>query len=152
MTLFRNKTNKENSKKRIIRTCCTGEIMDISRVSNTAISSQVLGEGFCVACSDPEIVAPSSGVVEDISDNGHTFAIQCEDGVSLMLCITAKDRNETIAPYVEIGQHIEAGEVLCTKENAEAAVIVTNTDIMKNYKIAVGKAKSTTDGVIVYEL
>ena len=43
MTLFKSKDNKQHSKKRMIRTCCVGEVFDLSLVSNNAISSKVLG-------------------------------------------------------------------------------------------------------------
>ena len=161
MTLFRAKANhnnnnsngkKNNSRKHIIRTCCTGEVFDISLVSNDAISSKILGEGFVVACADKDIVAPADGILCDISDNGHTYAIDMEDGVSLLVCITADSKDEIIEPAVEVGQMLSAGDVICSKENAEAAVIVTNSEIMSSCKIAVGKAKSVNDGVIAYEL
>ena len=152
MTLFKGKDKNKNSKKRIIRTCCTGEVFDISLVSNTAISSKVLGEGFGVLCSGSDIVSPGSGSVKDISDNGHTYAIDQDDGVSLLVCITSEDKDEELEPLVQIGQTVAAGDLLCRKEGAEAAVIVTNSEIMSYYKIALGKAKYVTDGVIIYEL
>ena len=152
MTLFKAKENNNKTKRKTIRTCCTGEVFDLSLVSNSAISSKVLGDGFGVSCSDSLIVSPGDGIVTDISDNGHTYAIEQEDGVSLLVCITSDSKNEVLDPAVETGQHISAGDPLCTKENAEAAVIITNTEILSYYKIAVGKAKFFTDGVIVYEL
>ena len=152
MTLFKSKVNKQPSRKKVIRTCCLGEVFDLSLVSNQAISSKILGEGFGVSCSDSNIVSPSSGTVRDVSDNGHTYAIEQDDGVSILVCITADSKDEIIESAVEIGQFVEAGDTLCVKENAEAAVIVTNTEIMSHFKIAVGKAKNHSDGVIVYEL
>ena len=152
MTLFKSKDNKQHSKKRMIRTCCVGEVFDLSLVSNNAISSKVLGEGFGVSCAESTIVSPSAGVIRDISDNGHTYAIEQDDGVHVLVCIKPDSRDEELEPSVEIGQSVEAGDKLCVKEDAEAAVIVTNTEIMSYFKIAVGKAKNYSDGVIVYEL
>ena len=152
MTLFREKAKNNNSRRKIIRTCCIGEVFDLSQVSNTAISSKVLGDGFGVACSDSVIVSPADGCIRDISDNGHTYAIEQEDGVSLLVCITSEDKGEVIEPSVKVGQTVAAGDALCSKENAEAAVILTNSEILSYCKIAIGKAKNITDGVIVYEI
>ena len=54
--------------------------------------------------------------------------------------------NENVA--INIDHHL----YVCVKDNAEAAVVVTNTEKMSNYKIAYGKAKNLTDGVIIYEM
>ncbi|MBR4555677.1 MAG: PTS glucose transporter subunit IIA [Ruminococcus sp.] len=153
MTLFKNRSSdKENLRTRVIRTCCEGEVIDISKVSNSAISSMILGEGFGVICSKPEIVSPVDGIIKDVSDGGHSYAIQTIDGISIIVCITASSREEKLAPEVVVGQMVDAGDLLCRKENAEVSVIITNTEIFSKYKIAVGKAKSNSDGVVIYEL
>ena len=152
MTLFKGKEKNKNSKKKTIRTCCTGEVFDLALVSNPAISSKVLGDGFGILCSGSEIVSPGNGYIKDISDNGHTYAIEQDDGVSLLVCISSEDKDEELDAMVQIGQTVAAGDLLCCKERAEVAVIVTNTEIMSYYKIAEGKAKYVTDGVIIYEL
>ena len=152
MTLFKGKEKNKASGKKIIRTCGIGEVFDLSLFSNDAISSKVLGEGFAVSCSDSAIASPGKGCIKDIADNGHTYAIELEDGISLLVCVSCNDKDEELEPSVEIGQTVAAGDVLCVKDNAEAAVVVTNTEKMSNYKIAYGKAKNLTDGVIVYEM
>lgn len=152
MTLFRSKSDRIISRKRFIRTCCEGDVIDLSKVSDPAVSSMVLGEGFGVVCSKPEIVSPVSGVVKDISDLGHTYAITTADGVELLVFITRKDETECIEPQISVGSEITAGQLLCRKENAEVSVIVTNAEIFTKYRIALGKAKNSSDGVIVYEI
>lgn len=152
MTLFRNKGIKESSKKRTIRTCCIGEVFDLSLVSNKAISSKILGEGFGVECADDNIAAPADGTVSDISDNGHTYTILCDDGVAVLVCITSGGRSEKLEPAVAVGQKVAAGDTLCKKEKAEAAVIIPDSEKLSSFKVAVGKAKSLTDGVIIYEI
>ena len=152
MTLFRNKGSKENSKKRVIRTCCIGEVFDLSLAANKAISSKILGEGFGVSCAAEEISAPVNGTVVDISDNGHTYTLSSEDELVVLVCINADNSGEVIEPLVTVGQKVSAGDVLCSKEDAEAAVVVRDSDRLSSFKIAMGKAKSITDGVIIYEL
>ena len=152
MTLFRSRSNANNSRKRVIRTCAEGEVVDISASKNPAIASKVLGEGFCVLCSSPEIRAPIAGNVTDISDKGHTYTISSPDGVCVLVCINADSRSEELEPLVEAGQVLSGDEVLCKKESAEAAVIVTNPEIMYKFRIGIGKTKTPEDGVIIYEL
>lgn len=153
VTLFRNRANSErNSKKRIIMTCCEGEVVDIANSKNRAISMKILGEGFCVHCSVPSITAPISGKVTDISDNGHTYTITGNDGVCILVCIEASEKNEELESMVSVGDSVVAGDELCAKENAEAAVIVVNSEIMSKFRIVYGKTRTGKDGVIVYEL
>lgn len=154
MTLFRSKTKNDHnaSRKRFIRTCCEGDVIDLSKVSDPAVSSKILGDGFGVICSGAEIKAPVSGIVKDVSDEGHTYAITSPDGIELLVFITRKDESDTIEPEVKAGQEITAGDLLCVKENAEVSVIVTNVEIFSRYRIALGKAKTVSDGVIVYEI
>ncbi|MBR1392952.1 MAG: PTS glucose transporter subunit IIA [Ruminococcus sp.] len=152
MTLFRGRNEKNRSRKRVIRTCCEGEVLDISMNSNPAISSRILGEGFSVKCSGEDITAPIAGTVKDISDKGHSYAILGGDGVNVLVCITADDKQEELEPQVSEGDLIEAGALLCRKQGAEAAVIVTNTEIMSKFRIAEGVTRTAEDGVMIYEL
>ncbi|MBR6045264.1 MAG: PTS glucose transporter subunit IIA [Ruminococcus sp.] len=152
MTLFKSRNENSTSKKRVIRTCCEGEVVDISNSSNTAISMKLFGDGFCVHCSAPEITSPLGGIVTEVSDNGHTFTIKGHDGVTILVCIDHGSKNEVLETGYSAGDLIEAGDLLCRKENAEAAVIVTNADKLSKFRIAYGKTRSAEDGVIVYEL
>ena len=152
MTLFRSRNENSRSRKRVIRTCCEGEVVDISRSSNPAIASKILGEGVCILCSQPDIHAPLSGVVTDVSDNGHTYSITADDGIVLLVCIKADSKKEVIEPKVAKGDSVEAGDLLCSKENAEAAVIVTNVELTYKFHVALGNTRTPEDGVIVYEL
>ena len=152
MTLFKGRNEKNTSRKRVIRTCCDGEVVDISKSSNPAISSKILGEGFSVNCTGEDITAPIGGTVKDISDKGHSYAITGEDGVNVLVCITSDSKREELEPQVSEGQTVEAGDLLCRKENAEAAVIVTNSEIMDRFRIALGMTKTAEDGVIIYEI
>ena len=154
MTLFRykNKHEKNVSRKRFIRTCSEGDVIDLSKVSDPAVASKILGEGFGVVCTSKEIKAPVSGIIKDVSDEGHSYAITSPDGVELLVFITGKGESDRIEPKVCEGQEVKAGDLLCVKENAEVSVIVTNVEIFSKYRIALGKAKSSSDGVIVYEI
>lgn len=154
--MFRGKVKsdkeKKQSRRRLIRTCCVGDVIDLAKVSDPAVASKILGDGFGVLCSEPEIVSPVSGRVKDVSDEGHTYAVSSEDGIEIIVFITRESGSDSIKPNVSVDQEIAAGDLLCRKENAEVAVIVTNCERFATYRIALGRAKSSSDGVIVYEL
>lgn len=114
--------------------------MAISEVNDPVFSSKILGEGVGILPSSGQVVAPVSGEV--ISVLPHAYGLKTADGAEVLVHIgidTVQLDGEHFTPVAAVGEHLTAGDPLCTVdyEGVKAAgydtttlVTVTNTAAM----------------------
>lgn len=118
----------------------TGEVKELSEVSDAAFSSEAMGKGIAIIPSNGEVVSPVNGTVTAVFPTGHAIGITSNDGAEILIHIgidTVQLNGEHFTPLVKSGDSITQGQLLVTfdKEKITEAgfdiitpVIITNTD------------------------
>lgn len=138
---------------------CDGEIIKLEFVSDEVFSSGIMGEGFGVLPSNGKIYAPVGGRVENIHRAHHAYSISSEDGFDVLVHIgidTVELDGECFEPLVEIGEEVEAGDLLA-KANIDkilekgfdpvVVVVISAEGKIENAKINEGDCHSSDEAM-----
>lgn len=93
-----------------------GKMMVLSEVEDKVFSEGLMGDGFAVELSDGKVVAPFNGKVIMTFPTKHAYGLRRHDGVEVLLHIgmdTVELKGEGFNNYVEDGQEIKVGDVIC---------------------------------------
>lgn len=93
----------------------TGEVTDLSRVSDPVFAQKMMGEGFAIVpdLTDGELFSPISGVVSVAE--GHAIGITREDGLEFLIHIgidTVSLNGEPFFIQIKPGKKVKAGSSL----------------------------------------
>ena len=119
----------------------SGEVIQLSQVSDSAFASGALGKGFAVIPDEEngEIFAPIAGEVTVVFPTKHAYGIKTEDGVEVLIHVgvdTVNLEGKGFTSYVKVGDQVKTGDVLATVDfsvikaagfDSTVMVVVTNS-------------------------
>lgn len=93
----------------------TGEIIDLSKVSDPVFAQKMMGEGFAITpdLTDKELISPISGQVSAVQ--GHAVGITREDGLEFLIHVgidTVSLKGEPFTIQTKVGKKVKAGTPL----------------------------------------
>lgn len=164
MTLFKKTAEEENGVAGFMTSCAVGEVIPVEKIRDSVFSSKILGEGFGVIPDADNVCSPVSGTVKDITNNGLAINIKTADGLLILVHIgmnLSKRKDSGVRPTVSVGDEIAAGQTICTADfsgiaadgyDPTIAVIITNSDIFRSFKLKTGKINKPGTPVMTYTL
>ena len=93
----------------------TGELVELSTVSDQMFAQGKLGPGFAVVPSEGVLRAPADGTIKVAFPTGHAFAITTAEGVEILMHVgfdTVNMKGEGFTPKVSKGDTVKRGDVL----------------------------------------
>ena len=125
---------------------CEGKVLPISSLGDTVYSTGILGDGYAVNTAKKEICSPVSGVVEKVSNNGHSFNIISDDGLKVLIHIGKDsdcDERLPTSPQVAKKDKVTQGQLICKincdfphdEEHCTVEVVVSNSDSLEVFEL-----------------
>lgn len=120
----------------------SGQVIALEDVNDPVFSSKILGEGVGIAPADGNLVAPVSGRLMSVLP--HAYGIGTDDGVEVLVHVgidTVQLEGQHFSPVVSEGQHVNAGDPMCTVDfpsikeagyDTTVLMTVTNTSSMSS--------------------
>ena len=139
-----------------------GEVIPLEKVPDEAFASGVLGVGFAILPTSGIIHSPANGRVESITDTGHAYTLQTEDGLDVLIHVgidTVELKGKGFLTLVHAGQAVKAGDVLARVEldvirekglNTHIPVLVTNPERLQKHELTCGSARGGKTRVMTY--
>ena len=149
-------------KKNVVLAQQTGEAVVITDVPDPVFAGKVLGDGIAIIPSSNEVFSPVSGTIAQIAHTLHAIGIESEDGMEVLVHLgidTVKLNGEGFTCYVEVGQHIVAGDKLMEMDiqfieskgyNTISPCIITNLNDTKSLKFETGPVIGGKTVVIIH--
>lgn len=140
------------AKKVKIKAPLSGEIIEISKVSDPVFAQKIVGDGCAIIPTSDTLLAPADGTIIQISSTMHAIGIQLEYGIELLIHVgidTVELKGEGFLSYVKVGDKVKQGQKLLSidldylKQNAKSIItpiLVTNMGIVKSIKVNKGDA------------
>lgn len=150
-------------KKRDILAQQTGRAVAITNVPDPVFAEKILGDGIAIIPNSNEVLSPISGTIVQIAHTFHAIGIEGDDGIEVLVHLgidTVKLNGDGFTCYVEVGQHVSAGDKLMDMdiETIEAKgyktispCILTNMDSAKNIDFQLGDVKGGQSVVMTYK-
>lgn len=119
----------------------TGQVIPLEQVPDETFSAGILGNGFAIQPTVPNVYAPFDGTVIQTMDSKHAIGIQSNDGMEVLIHvgIDTVDMNGTgFTLHCAEGDQIKRGQLLLTFDPKAiekaghptvTVVVVTNTDL-----------------------
>lgn len=137
----------------------TGRLMPISDVADETFSQKLLGDGYAVEPTTPEIVAPVSGEVTSIFPTKHALGLKTASGLEILLHMginTVEMNGTPFTLHVAKGDQIAAGTAVATVdlEAIKAAgkattMMVVITNMGQVDKLTLNASPTVTAGDII---
>lgn len=124
----------------IILSPLSGEIKELSQVSDQAFASEALGKGVAIVPSEGKLVSPVNGVVSVVFPTGHAVGVTSENGAEILMHIgfdTVSLDGNCFELKVKQGDQVKQGQLLVEfdidgikKEGLDITtpIVVTNMD------------------------
>ncbi len=140
----------------------SGRVVPMSEVPDPVFSSETLGPGCGIWPEEGTVYAPVSGTVSVTM--GHAVGITSDDGVELIVHVginTVEMGGKGFIPYVEKGDHVEAGQPVLgfsRREIADAGyqdvvvLAVTNGASFSSVELSVAPETQVSAGVALLRL
>lgn len=121
----------------------TGDLIHLEKVSDPVFSQKLMGDGFAIAPSESEIVAPIGGVIGTVFPTKHALMITSKNGLEVMLHLgidTVELKGAPFEVFVKEGDKVASGEKLATMDldqvkaagkDTSIMAIITNSDAVK---------------------
>lgn len=111
-------------KKRLfLNAYATGTCIPISEVQDEVFSQKMMGDGFAIFPSIPEVVSPCDGIVSAVFETTqHAVGLTMSNGMELLLHVgldTVNLKPGALQAHVCIGQKIIMGDCLITYDKAQ---------------------------------
>ena len=93
----------------------SGEIIELSRVNDKVFSDKILGDGCAIIPQDGKIYSPVDGVISNVTDTMHAYAIESEEGFEILVHVgldTVKLKGEGFKSYVKNGDKVRTGDLI----------------------------------------
>ena len=163
----KNKTKNESLQVSVVKTennfvysSCNGTMYSLDVIKDDVIKKRVLGDGVAIECLDGKVYSPIDGKITVIADTKHAYAINSDDGLSILIHIgidTVKLEGKYFSPKVELNQNVKKGDLICEfdsknikKEGYENRVLLlVTTDSTKPIKEIKKIKKVTTNDVVI---
>ena len=120
---------------------CEGTYTPLSEVEDNFFSKGFAGQGFSVKPSSNEIFSPVNGIVRSIFPTKHAIAIECDNGLELLLHIgidTVKLKGEGMEVLISEGERVKVGDSLAKVDFNK----VRAAGYLDNVLVIVSNAKS----------
>ena len=119
----------------------SGEVVELSTVSDKAFASEALGKGYALIpdINSQDVLSPTTGEVTVVFPTKHAYGIKTKEGVEVLVHIgidTVNLEGEGFESFVEVGDQINVGDKLATVDyqlldskgfDSTIMVVVTNT-------------------------
>ncbi|NLC75880.1 MAG: PTS glucose transporter subunit IIA [Clostridiales bacterium] len=115
MGLFDKFVNKKTVEGIILGAPVSGEIIDITEVSDPTFAEKILGDGIAIRPSEGKFYAPCDGTLESLYPTGHAYSISSEDGAELLVHIginTVELKGKHYSVHAKQGQKVRKGDLL----------------------------------------
>ncbi|PPF46743.1 PTS beta-glucoside transporter subunit IIABC [Pseudoclavibacter sp. AY1F1] len=92
-----------------------GAMVAITDVPDPVFASKAMGDGFAVAPSADDVVAPCAGTVIMVAKTAHAFGIRTDDGLEVLVHMgidTVELEGAPFSMHVEVDERVEAGQPL----------------------------------------
>ena len=131
-----------------------GKVLPLADVPDDVFSQGLIGQGIAVEPSDGKLIAPTDGTIEMVYETKHALGMRTDNGAELLFHIgldTVQLNGKYFESLVQVGQHVQAGELLETFDvvkikaagyNPITMMVVTNQD---SYAVAVDEKNETLD-------
>ncbi len=152
------------SKDKEILATQNGKAVPLSEVPDEAFSQKLLGDGIAIIPSDGDIFSPVTGVIANVFDTLHAYAIRSEDGIGILVHIgidTVDLKGEGFETFVKKDQKVKAGELI-GRANLEfiqdkgfpiyTPIVITNAEKLKNISYNLGEVKAGQSVVMSYKI
>ena len=150
------------SDNKYLTAACTGSVIHISKLEYTIYSTGVLGDGYAVITESDEVYSPVSGVIEKISNNGHSYNIISDDGLKVLIHIGKDSKCDDMTPtepQLDEKETVERGQLLCRinckmieeGNKCTVEVVVSNSDKLEIFELIPQKVLDVNSGVIKYK-
>lgn len=104
-------------KKLKVNAVVSGELIELSRVSDEVFAKKMMGDGYAVEPDDTGIVAPFDGKIAFVFPTKHAVGLIGESGVEVLIHVgidTVELKGEGFASLVVEGQEVKTGQRLLT--------------------------------------
>lgn len=144
----------------------SGELRDISMVSDPVFSQGMMGPGVAIEPSNEQnqVVSPVEGEVVVVYETGHAYGIKAENGVELLIHVgidTVNMQGEGFETKVKVGDHVAVGDILGvfdvqTIQTAgfvpTTMVLVTNAAEFNNVEVSTEFGGQVTPEKIIFKI
>lgn len=156
------KMDDYDSEYKYMTSACTGNVIPIAKLDDTIYSTGVLGDGYAVITESNEVYSPVSGIVEKISNNGHSYNIISDDGLKVLVHIGKDSKCDDIMPAepkLDMKETVEQGQLLCRincKSSDEdnkctVEVVASNSDKFEVFEVKAQNVLDVKCGVLRYK-
>lgn len=141
------KTNTEEKiKTEVITSPLTGEIKDLSQVSDQVFASGALGKGIAIIPSEGKLISPVDGIVAVVFPTGHAIGITSDNGAEILMHIgfdTVSLDGKYFKLNVTQGDPVKKGDLLVEFDinkiinegfDITTPIVITNIDNYCNVK------------------
>lgn len=127
----------------VIYSVADGQVIPITEVKDQVFAGKMMGDGFAVEPSFPEVYAPVSGTITSIFPTKHALGISTDSGLEVLVHVGLDTVDLDGAPFdlqVERGQKVEAGDLLLKVDyqaiksagkESTIVVVFTNQEVVK---------------------
>ncbi len=145
---------RKKARKGRITCCADGEAIPLGSVADEVFSSKMLGDGIAVVPIGKAFVSPCDGKVLGVAKTAHAYNLLSDDGLEILVHIgvdTVELCGEGFAPKVKEGDHVKAGDILCTADtdfikskgyDTTTPIIISNFQILSFFDISYGNVKA----------
>ncbi len=155
------KIDSYDPQNKYVTAACTGKVIPISSLEDTIYSTKVLGDGYAVITESDDVYSPVSGVIEKISNNGHSYNIISDDGLKILIHIGKDSKCDDIMPTkprLEEKETVERGQLLCSiccktddeDNKCTVEVVISNCDKLEVFEVMPQNVLDVKSSVIRY--
>jgi len=125
----------------------SGELIDITSVSDDVFSQKMMGEGFAVIPSSGDIYSPIEGRIVNVFPTKHAIGLITDSGIEVLLHVgldTVELNGEPFDVKVQAGQRVKPTDLLMTanlesikkaNKHIDVVVVVTNSEKINSIKL-----------------
>lgn len=150
-------------KKFNIKSPVDGKIIELEKVPDEVFSQKMVGDGFAIEPTGSIISAPADGNLKMIFQTNHAFAIECTNGIQLLIHIgldTVNLNGSGFKRLIEPGESVKTGQPIVEIDNKTirekgysliTMVVITNMEEIKEFeKNNLNIVKAGEETVITY--
>lgn len=107
---------KENNDNLDFVSPMTGKVLKLSEIDDKVFSEGIMGDGFAIEMTKPDVVSPVDGTVAMTYKTKHAFGIKADSGQEILIHIgmdTVELNGQGFESFVEKDQRIKKGQKIC---------------------------------------
>lgn len=140
---------------------CDGQVVSIESVPDPVFAEKMVGDGFAIIPTSPEILSPVDGKIIQVFPTFHAVCIESVEGLEIIVHIgldTVELKGEGFSCFTEVGATVKKGDKLLAftpsileahGKNAITPVLITNKEIIKTLDVSLGSVKAGTTAATV---